>query len=56
MAAQTGQTGQKLYDASKGSAPDAPNPKYYRFFEIARVLVHFDHVASVIVNADHGVV
>jgi hypothetical protein len=27
-----------------------------RFFEIARVLVCFDHVASVIVNANHSVV
>jgi len=25
-----------------------------RFFELARVLVRFDHVASRIVNADHG--
>ena len=27
-----------------------------RFFEIARVLVCFDHVARCIVNANHGVV
>jgi hypothetical protein len=26
-----------------------------RVFEIARVLVRFDHVASFIVNANHGV-
>jgi hypothetical protein len=26
-----------------------------RLFEIALVLVRFDHVASVIVNADHGI-
>jgi hypothetical protein len=25
-----------------------------RFFEIALVLVHVDHIARVIVNADHG--
>jgi hypothetical protein len=25
------------------------------FFEIALVLVRFNHVASIIVNADHGV-
>jgi hypothetical protein len=25
-------------------------------FEIALVLVRFDHVASVIINADHGIV
>jgi hypothetical protein len=25
-----------------------------RFFEIARVLVRFDHVARFIVNANHG--
>jgi len=27
-----------------------------RFFEIAQVLVRFDHVARFIVNANHGVV
>jgi hypothetical protein len=26
----------------------------YHSFEIARVLVRFDHVASVVVNADHS--
>jgi hypothetical protein len=26
------------------------------FFEIALVLVRFDHVDSVVVNADHGIV
>ena len=26
-----------------------------RFFEIALVLVHLDHIASIIVNADHGI-
>ena len=26
-----------------------------RFFEIARVLVRLDHVASVIINADHSI-
>jgi hypothetical protein len=25
-----------------------------RFFEIAFVLVHFDHVARIIVNVNHG--
>ena len=27
-----------------------------RFFELARVLVCFDHVARIIVNADHGII
>ena len=27
-----------------------------RFFEVARVPVRFDHVASIIVNADHSAV
>jgi hypothetical protein len=29
--------------------------KNSRFFEISDVLVHFDHVARAIVNADHSV-
>jgi hypothetical protein len=28
---------------------------FLRFLELARVLVHVDHVASLIVNADHGI-
>jgi hypothetical protein len=27
-----------------------------RFFEIARMVVRFDHVANIIVNANHGIV
>jgi hypothetical protein len=27
-----------------------------RFTELARVLVRFDHVASIIINANHGIV
>jgi hypothetical protein len=30
-----------------------PEQRGSRLFEIARVLVRFDHVASVIVNANH---
>jgi hypothetical protein len=29
-------------------------PKNLRLFELARVLVRFNHVASFIVNADHA--
>jgi hypothetical protein len=25
------------------------------FFELARVLVHFDHIASIIVSANHSI-
>jgi hypothetical protein len=30
--------------------------KTHHWFEIARVLVRFDHVARIIVNANHGIV
>jgi hypothetical protein len=39
--------------AGKQAIPGQVNS---RFFEIARVLVRLDHVASFIVNANHGVV
>ena len=35
--------------------PLEPEKRPLRLFEIARVLVRFDHVASVIVNANHGI-
>jgi len=31
-------------------------PLRSRFFEIASVLVRFDHVATSIVNANHGII
>jgi hypothetical protein len=40
-----------------GKADVAPSSLVYaRSFEIALVLVRLDHIASVIVNANHGVV
>jgi hypothetical protein len=32
-----------------------PNTIGSPLFELARVLVRFDHVASIIVNANHGI-
>ena len=34
--------------------PAISNVEFSQFFEIARVLVRFNHVASVIVNSDHS--
>jgi hypothetical protein len=35
---------------------DSQLPSYFTTLEIARMLVRLDHVASFIVNANHGVV
>jgi hypothetical protein len=36
--------------------PTILNGQSSPFFELARVLVRLDHVAGLIVNADHGIV
>ena len=35
--------------------PLEPEARPLRLFELARVLVRFDHVAGVMVNANHGI-
>ena len=36
--------------------PAISNVEFSQFFELAIVLVRFDHVASFIINANHGIV
>ena len=55
MVAQTSRTGQGLYDISKGMSAKLAERKASPLFELARVLMRFDHVASIIVNADHSI-
>jgi hypothetical protein len=43
------------YSAFRKRNPLEPEKRPLRFFEIARVLVRFDHVASFIVNANHRI-
>jgi hypothetical protein len=42
------------YSAFRKRNPLEPEKRPLRFFEIARVRVRFNHVASIIVNANHG--
>jgi hypothetical protein len=48
------QTGQRLYDASTGLSIRRADRKASPLSELARLLVRFNHVASIIVNADHS--
>ncbi len=45
-------TAQQIYKKTDGQSKDKLN---LRLFEIAFVLVRFDHIARRIVNANHGV-
>jgi hypothetical protein len=53
VVAQTGQTGQKLYDASKGMGARRAERKASPLFEIVLVFLRLDRVAYSIVNANH---
>jgi hypothetical protein len=55
VVAQTGRTGQRLYDAKHGMSARRAERKASPLSEIARVLVRVDHVTSVIINANHSV-
>jgi hypothetical protein len=41
---------------TKGQAPGAREKSKSPLFEIARVLLRFDHIARAIVNANHRIV
>jgi hypothetical protein len=43
-------------DAASGQQSLKPQTVIVRLFELACVLVCFDHVATFIVNANHGIV
>jgi len=43
------------YSAFRNQNPSGPGSARSPLFEIARVLVRLDHVASIIVNANHSV-
>jgi hypothetical protein len=45
----------KAFAHGKITVRDLMRTKRSRFFEIARLLVRLDHVASFIVNADHSI-
>jgi hypothetical protein len=53
VVAQTGRTGQKLYDASKGRSARRAERKASPLFEIVLVFLRLDRVAYSIVNANH---
>jgi hypothetical protein len=55
VVAQTSRTGQGLYDISKGMSAKLAERKASPLFELAIVFVHLDHIASCIVNANHGI-
>jgi hypothetical protein len=45
----------KAQEGKSLSEPETARGGWQKLFEIARVLVRLDHVASIIVNADHGI-
>jgi hypothetical protein len=56
VVAQTGRTGQRLYDAQHGMSARRAERKASLLFELARVLLRLDHRASFIVNANHSII